>query len=258
MVMQQFSVAGKAAIVTGAGNTLGKAISLALAEAGADVALASRTSSDSERKEIEETAAAIQQLGRKAVAIPLTDVTKAEDVEGMVERTVAGLGKVDILVNNAEVPFAKPILETSEEEWNKVIATNLTSVFLCCKAAGARMLEQGKGKIVNVASALAERGVINCTAYCASKGGVVQLTKALAMEWALKNIYVNAIGQIWFDGAPGLDDENVRGPLLRYLPMRRAGEPDELGGLVLYLASDASDYITGETIFISGGIMAHV
>jgi len=120
------------------------------------------------------------------------------------------------------------------------------------------MLEQGKGKIVNIASAFADRGVANCTAYCASKGGVVQLTKALAMEWALKNVYVNAIGQIWFDGAPGLEDENIRGSLQRYLPLRRFGQPDELGGLVVYLASNASDYITGETIFISGGVMGHV
>jgi NAD(P)-dependent dehydrogenase (short-subunit alcohol dehydrogenase family) len=214
--------------------------------------------SDGERQEIEAAAAAIKQLGRNSVALPLVDVTQAEEVERMVARAVAELGKVDILVNNAEVPFAKPILETSVEEWNKVIDVNLTSVFLCCKAAGRRMLEQGKGKIINIASAFADRGVANCTAYCASKGGIVQLTKALALEWALKNVYVNAIGQIWFDGAPGLEDENIRGSLLRYLPMRRFGQPDELGGLVVYLASSASDYITGETIFISGGIMGHI
>ncbi len=257
MVIQEFSLAGKVALVTGAGNSIGKTVSLALAEAGADVALASRMPSDTEKQDIEAAAAAIRQVGRRAVALAI-DVTKAEEVERMVERTVAELGKVDILVNNAEVPFAKPILETSVEEWTRVIDINLTSVFLCCQAAGRRMLSQGKGKIVNIASAFADRGVANCTAYCASKGGVVQLTKALAMEWAPKNVYVNAIGQIWFDGAPGLEDENIRGSLQRYLPMRRFGQPDELGGLVVYLASGASDYITGETVFISGGVMGHV
>lgn len=258
MVIQEFSLAGKAALVTGAGNSLGKAISLALAEAGADLALASRAPSEGERKEIEATVAAIHELGLKAIALPLVDVSKVEEVEGMVDRAVAELGKVDILVNNAEVAFAKPILDTSVEEWNKVMEVNLTSVFLCCKAAGRQMLRQGKGKIINIASAFADRGVANCTAYCASKGGVVQLTKALAMEWAPKNVYVNAIGQIWFDGAPGLEDENIRGSLMRYLPMRRFGQPDELGGLVVYLASSASDYITGEMIFISGGLMGHI
>lgn len=228
----------------------GKAAAAALAEAGADVAIAAQNS-----KKVEEAAGEVQRLGRKAIAIA-RDLTKSAEVQKMVEQAVAELGKIDILVNTADLEFAKPFLEIAEDEWHRVIEANLTPVFLCCQAVGKHMLQQKKGRIINVTSCLAERGLVNGAAYCAVTGGVLQLTKALALEWARDGITVNAIGAGWFSEIEktGAAQEDS---LLRYLPLKRYGHPSEIGSLVVYLASEATDFITGQFMYVDGALMAH-
>jgi len=257
MEVEGFNLEGKVAVVAGAGQSLGKAVALALAEAGADVAVTSCTHEPRELKTVEEVAAEIGKMGRRSLAISL-DVSLSREVDGMVAKVVDQWGKMDILVNNTDLVFAKPFVEVSDEEWNKVIAANLSGVFFLSRAAAREMLKQGKGRIINITTGLALRGLPNGAAYCASKGGVIQLTHALALEWARQNIRVNGIGCGWFADVPGpQQDEMLRGTLLRYLPMRRLGQPHEIGVAAVYLASDASDVMTGDTLFIDGGVSVH-
>lgn len=250
MVAGEFNLSGKKALVTGYGRFWVKYVAAALAEAGADVAIAAKNS-----KKVEEAAAEVQRLGRKAVPIP-SDVTQSSQVQKMVEQAVAELGRIDILVNAADLQFAQPILEMTEEQWHRVLEANLTSAFLCCQAVGKHMLPQKKGRIINVTSCLAERGVINGAAYCAAMGGVLQLSRVLALEWAREGITVNAIGTGMFaeSDSTGLADEER---LLRYLPTKRYGRPGEIGSLVVYLASDATDFISGQFFHVDGAVMAH-
>jgi NAD(P)-dependent dehydrogenase (short-subunit alcohol dehydrogenase family) len=223
---------------------------MALAEAGADIVVAMKN-----EKSLGETLEKAWQLGRKAVAIS-TDVTDSAEVQRMVEQAIDGFGKIDILVNVANIQLAKPLLEVSEHEWQQVMETNLTSVFLCCRAVGKHMMAQKKGTIINIASGLALRGVANFAPYCASMGGVLQFTRALALEWALANIRVNGIGPGWFENKAAAN-ESGRDPLLRFIPMKRRGRPDDITGLVVYLASDASQYVTGQMFVVDGGTIAH-
>lgn len=250
MVLEEFILNGKSAIVTGAGRGLGKAMAQALAEAGADVVVAARTV-----KEIEETSGEIVKLGRRSIAIP-TDVSSSKSVEDMVHQVLSEFGKIDILVNNSGIAINKPFIETTEEEWNKVISTNITGMFLCTKAVGDHMIQQKSGKIINIASNVGVMGYQDFISYCVSKAGVIQFTRALALEWARYNINVNAIGPGTFYtafNALALDDKSIRDKILKRIPLRRVGQPKELGPLVVYLASMASDFMTGETIFIDGG-----
>ena len=251
MVAEEFSLRGKVAIVAGDGRAWGQHVALALADAGADVVIAAP-----KKRQIEETAERARGLGQRAIAIP-TDVANAAEIQQMVEQAIAGFGKIDILVNGTDLQFAKPFLDVSEREWRRVIETNLTSVFLCSQAVGKHMMEQKKGTIINIASGLALRGVANCAAYCASMGGVVQFTKALALEWAPANIKVNSIGPGWFSEDEVGTEGAQKDPLVRFIPMRRRGRPDEIGSLVVYLASDASQYVTGQTFVVDGGAIAH-
>ena len=250
MVSEEFKLSGKKALVAGDGRFWGKYAAAALAEAGADVAVAAKNS-----KKLEEAVGEVQRLGRKAVAIP-TDMTKSSQVQKMVEQAIAELGKIDILVNAADLEFAKPFLKITEDEWHRVMEANLNSVFLCCQAVGKHMLEQKKGRIINIVSCMAERGLINGAAYCVAMGGVVQLTRALALEWAREGITVNAIGAGWFSerDKTGAEQEDL---LLRYLPLKRYGHPREIGSLVVYLASDATEFVTGQTMYIDGALLAH-
>ena len=242
-ILDKFSLQGKAALVTGAGKNLGKVIALALAEAGADVAVSSRTLS-----EIQDTAEKIREKGKKALAIPL-DVTDFLQVESVVRQIVSEFGRIDILVNNAAVRSYKPLLEMTENEWRGVVDTNLTGAFLCCKAVGPFMVRQGSGRIINISSTAGIRGVVNRTAYCASKGGLVLLTRALAVEWAPYNILVNAV-------APGLlavrHSKEILEKWSEGIPLGRPAELNEIAPLVVYLASDASTYTTGEVILVDG------
>ncbi len=240
----------KVAIVTGASRGLGRAMALALAEAGADVALAARSKPD-----LEETALQVERLGRRAVAVP-TDVRVFAEVEALVAQTRERLGRLDILVNNSGVAQVTPLAEMTPAEWGRIVDTNLTGVFHGCRAVAPNFVAARAGKVVNIASVLGVIGLPGYAAYAASKGGVIALTKALAVEWARHNIQVNAIAPGWFVtdmNAQAFADEKIRERLLRDVPMRRTGRVEEIGPLVVYLASPASDFMTGQTIFLDGG-----
>jgi NAD(P)-dependent dehydrogenase (short-subunit alcohol dehydrogenase family) len=241
---------GRVAIVTGASRGLGRAMAQALAEAGADVALASRSVA-----ELEETAHAVEKLGRRALVVP-TDVTVYGQVEALVERAAATLGRLDIVVNNSGVAAIIPVAEMPPDEFRRTVEVNLVGAFNGCRAAAGRLIAQKSGKIVNLASVLGASGLPGYAAYSASKGGVMALTRALAVEWARYNIQVNAIAPGWFVtdmNSQAFGDPKVRERLLRDVPARRTGRIEEVGPLVVYLSSPASDYMTGQTVFLDGG-----
>jgi 2-deoxy-D-gluconate 3-dehydrogenase len=241
---------GRAAIVTGASRGLGRAMALALAGAGADVALASRSVA-----ELEVTARAIEKLGRRALVVP-TDVTDYSQVEALVERAAQTLGRLDILVNNSGIASVIPAAEMPPEDFRRTVEVNLVGVFNGCRAAAGRLIAQKSGKIINLASVLGASGLPGYAAYSASKGGVIALTRALAVEWARYNIQVNAMAPGWFVtdmNSQAFDDPKVRERLLRDVPARRTGRLEEIGPLVVYLASPASDYMTGQAVFLDGG-----
>jgi NAD(P)-dependent dehydrogenase (short-subunit alcohol dehydrogenase family) len=258
MAQNEFDLTGKAALVVGGATSLGRALALALAEAGADVAVTSCAHDKREEAALNATLDEVRAVGRRGFAAAI-DVTDASQVDAVVQRVVEELGGLHILVNNPDLPFAKPLDEVSDEEWQRVLATNLTAVFLTSRAAASVMLRQGKGKVINVSSLLGERGLINSAAYCAAKAGVINLTRALALEWAREGINVNCIGVGFLDDVPGVgEDEALKASLEHYLPMRRLAHSQEMAGLAVYLASDASDFVTGQTIFIEGGALSHV
>lgn len=258
MAQNEFELTGKVALVVGGASSLGRALALALAEAGADVAVTSCTRDKREKVALNATLDEVRAVGRKGFAAAI-DVTDASQVDAVVQRVADELGGLHVLVNNPDLPFAKPLAEVSDEEWQRVLATNLTAVFLASRAAARVMLRQGKGKIINVSSLLGERGLINSAAYCAAKAGVINLTRALALEWARDGINVNCIGVGFLDDVPGIgEDEALKASLEHYLPMRRLAHSQEMAGAAVYLASDGSDFVTGQTIFIEGGALSHV
>ena len=251
MVAKAFGLKDKTAIVAGDSQFWTQYVTTALAKAGADVVVAAK-----DADKLDEAVKIARDLGRKAMAIP-TDTTQSDQVQQMVDQVVADFGKIDILVNTANTEFAKPILETSEEDLRRVMDVNFTSVFLCCRAVGKYMIEQKKGRIINVSSCLAERGVANGVAYCAAAGSVLQLTRALDLEWASHGITVNAIGAGWMSETNSAA-ESQEDKLLRYIPMKRYGHPEEIGSLLVYLASDATDFLTGQMLLVDGAVMAHL
>lgn len=250
MCVELFSLRDKVALVTGAGKGLGKSMALALSESGAHVIVVSRTLSD-----IEATAREIQENGAKSLPIAV-DVTKEEDVVTMVETILREFKTIDILVNNVGTFIGGHFLEFSVDNWHKMLEINLTSTYLCSKVVGKHMVERQKGKIINISSALGVFGARDSGAYCASKGGVVQLTKALALEWAKYNINVNSIAPYSLETEKTrtmLEDEKVKKALISKIPLGRIGQPSDVSGTVVFLASKASDYITGQVIFVDGG-----
>lgn len=248
--MEPGPLGGKVAIVTGASRGLGRAIATALAAAGAAVTLAARSQPD-----LEDTAQGITSAGGRALVVR-TDVASFTDVETMVATTIHELGGVDIVVNNSGIANVTPLAEMSPDAWRQVIDVNLTGVFNACRAAAPHLIARGGGKVINLASVLGGVGLPGYTAYGASKGGVIALTRALGVEWARHNIQVNAIAPGWFVtdmNAEAFANEKIRERLLRDVPLRRTGRVEEIGPLVVYLASPASDYMTGQTIFLDGG-----
>ena len=254
MAAEGFDLSGKKALVIGAGSSAGRAIALALAEAGADVAVTSTGRDSGDIAAASETARLLGKAGARQI-----DAMSSSDVRDAVDSATRDLGRLDILVNCADLFLAKPIEEISDAEWEKVLTVNLCAAFFACRAAGPQMAKQGYGRIINVASGLGERGLPNCSAYCAAKGGVLNLTRALAQEWAAKGVTVNVIAPAWMEDTPGLGDPDPESNrLLRFIPMRRAGRPDEIGPLAVYMASDSAGYLTGRAIFVDGGLLAHL
>lgn len=236
--------------MTGAGRGLGRSMAIALASAGADLALVSRT-----RSELDSLAGEISALGRRAVAIT-ADATDEASVEAAIEEAVSGLGRLDILVNNAGINIRKPVLELPVEDYDRVIATNLRGYFLFARAAGRRLVAQGSGKVINISSIMGSVALPGQAAYASSKGGVEQLTKVMALEWAQSGVQVNAIGPTYFETEltrPLFEDEERHDFIVDRTPMKRWGQPHELAGAVIFLASSASDFITGQSLLVDGG-----
>jgi 2-deoxy-D-gluconate 3-dehydrogenase len=251
MILDAFRLDGKAALVTGASAGLGAAIATALAEAGADVACHGNSRSP------EATCEAVTGAGRRALAV-VGDLSDKEVPRRLVEQTLGEFGRLDILINNAGIIRRSPSVDYSEDDWTAVIEVNLSAVFRLSQLAGRHMVERGSGKIVNVASLLSFQGGVTVPAYAASKGGVAQLTKALANEWASKGVNVNAIapGYMRTDNTAALQrDETRNRQILERIPAGRWGEPKDLAGAAVFLASPASDYIDGHVLVVDGGWM---
>lgn len=257
MAQEQFSLQGKAALVIGASRPVGRAVAVSLAEAGADVAVSTTTRSQKEEVAANSCANEVWAMNRKGFATTM-DAASEADVQSLLERTVSELGRLDVLVNAHDLPFAKPLPEVAPNEWRLVVDVNLTGVYLACHAAAGPMLSQGSGRIINIVSLLAERGMVNGAAYCAAQAGVMNLTRALALEWARSGITVNAIGAGWTEGMGLLANDDARRQLERYLPGKRLARPEEIAGVAVYLASDAAEYLTGQVVWIEGGALSHV
>ncbi len=241
---------GKVAVVTGAGRGLGRTMALALADVGAAVTLAGRTSA-----QLEEVAAEIKAAGGEALACP-TDVTDEAAVDRMVTSTVETFGRVDILINNSGVLTTTSLLDQSADDWDRIIDTNLRGTFLATKAAGRHFVAQRSGKVLNVASSFALKGTPQHAAYCASKAAVMAFTRSMAVEWARHNVQVNAIAPGYFRTDINADlraDEDLTGKVLKTIPARRMGDPAELSPWLLLLVGPQSDYTTGSIVVIDGG-----
>jgi len=245
-----FDLTGKVALVTGASKGLGSAIAVGLAKAGARLALCARS-----REGLAETRAAVEAAGGEARTFEM-DVLSRASVRDAVGAAVAELGRIDILVNNAGVNVRKPALELAEEEWDRVVDTNLKGYFLVAQAVGAHMVARRSGKVINVSSIFGAVGMNNQLAYAASKGGVGQLTKVMAIEWAPHGVTVNAVGPTYFETplVAALRNDPERFQFINErTPMGRWGQPEELVGTIVYLAAPASDFVTGQTVYVDGG-----
>ena len=270
-----FDLSGKKALVIGVEEAQGRAIALALAEAGAGVTACSAASEGEAMFAATKVRGEIAKLGRQSWASG-TDVTLGTGVQVMVRQAAKEMGGIDILVNAADAYIGKPAAETTDLEFNRIVQVCLAGTFHACRAAGKEMLKQADtsprpsptgegdsdrrtGRIINVSSVLGERGLANSAAYCAAQAGVLNLTRALSQEWAAAGITVNAIAQGWMEGTPavsGKDEESGRA--VRFTPMKRAGRADELGPLAVWLASDAAGYVTGQVLFVDGGLTTHL
>ena len=254
MTMPNFSLKGKVALITGGSRGIGKVTALAFANSGADVAIASRKLPD-----LEQVAAEIKGLGRKALPVS-AHIGRLDEIKGLVDKVCQEFGKIDILVNNAGTsPFLTPMLDLEEQLWDTVINLNLKGVIFLSQAVAKVMKEHGGGTIINVASVAAFRHEPNNAVYAITKAALVKTTKIMAQEWAEYNIRVNAIapghvhtrfGDSIFEAVPGYEEEYIK-----RVPMGRIGESHEVVGAMIYLASDASSYVTGETIVVDGGTL---
>jgi 2-deoxy-D-gluconate 3-dehydrogenase len=246
-----FDLTGRVAVITGANTGIGQGIALALAAAGADIAAVGRTPA-------EETVAKVRDLGRRAEIVS-ADLSTIAPVQRVVDEAVDKLGAVDILVNNAGIIRRNDSLDFTEEDWDAVVDTNLKSVFFLCQAAARHMVARGSGKIINIASMLSFQGGIRVPSYTASKSGIAGLTKLLANEWAAKGINVNAIapGYIATNNTAALQaDETRNRSIMERIPAGRWGDPGDMGGAAVFLASSAADYVQGHVLAVDGGWLA--
>lgn len=252
MDLSIFALTDKVAVVTGSGRGIGKGIALGFADVGADVVVSARSAA-----EIEAVAAEIRGKGRRALAVP-TDTRNVDQVKNMVDRAIAEFGKIDILVNNAGGAFGAPFLQVSENAWDAVIRENLKSVFLCTKAVVEGMVRQNGGSIINVSSLAGQVPYPNWSAYGAAKAGVLNLTQTLAVELGPHNIRVNAILPAYVETEylrqRHEEEPEMRQRRLDMLPIGRFGKPEDVAATAIYLASEASSFVTGATILFSGGL----
>lgn len=250
--MNMFDLSGKIAIVTGGNQGIGFGIAEGLASAGATVVIANRRAAEGQK-----AAEALQKEGFNAIAIP-TDVSQKASIAAMVEKVLSEYKKIDILVNNAAVIIRKPLEEFEENEWDTILNTNLRGLFLCCQLVGREMIKQKQGKIINISSVLSQIAQSGRGVYATAKAGVSHLTRSLAMEWSRYNINVNAIG-------PGLtitplnekyfrDNPDDLKKIVDGIPIGREAYPKDYAGAAVFLASDASSYITGQTLLVDGGM----
>lgn len=249
-MLKSFSLEGKTAIVTGAGKGIGQAIARAVAEAGANVMLVARTESDLQQVK--------DSIGSDRIEYAVADITDRSQIQAVVEKTMERFGAIDILVNNAGMNIRSKLLEATDEEWHKIMDTNAHSVFMFSQEAAKRMPEGGS--IINISSVGGERALKTGVVYAASKAAIIQMTRVMALEWGEKNIRVNAIGP-WYFRTPLteklLSDQDYLDSILAVTPMKRVGELPEVATPVVFLASDASSYITGQTLFVDGGMSIH-
>lgn len=246
-----FDLGGKVAIVTGAGRGLGKSIALGLARHGADVVAVSRTLA-----QCEQTATEIAAQGGRALPLQV-DISRKADVDRMVARVVEGWGRVDVLVNNAGIDNIKPAVDYTEDEWDAILDINLKGYFLCSQAVGRQMIHQRSGSIIMNSSIAGSIGIGLLVPYAASKGGVNQLARTLAVEWAPHNVRVNVFSPAYFEnvmqGAEAIHDEAKERHIRERTPLGRRGKGAELIGPVVFLAADASSYVTGNVLMVDGG-----
>jgi 2-deoxy-D-gluconate 3-dehydrogenase len=250
--MDRFRLDGKVAIVTGGTAGIGRAAALGLAEAGADIVVLGRS------QDPEETCKVIRALGREALAFQ-GDIRDNAFSERVVSEALSHWGHLDILVNSAGMQIRAPSVDYAEEDWDKIIALNLTALFRMCQRVGRQMIQQNSGKIINIASIVIFIGGMKIPAYAASKGGVAQVTKALANEWARFNINVNAVapGYTLTEMTQTLHADPIRSKeILARTPAHRWGTPDDLAGAIIFLASSASDFVNGHILTVDGGWMA--
>jgi NAD(P)-dependent dehydrogenase (short-subunit alcohol dehydrogenase family) len=250
-VKQLFDLGGRVAIVTGGSIGLGRQMAQGLAEMGARLVLCAR-----QQERCSEAAGELRELGVEAIALAC-DVKSQASIQQMVDATLAQFGRIDILINNAGISWGAPVEEMRVEDWSKVVETNLTGTFLCAQAAGRVMMRQGGGKIINIASVAGLGGAppqLPAIGYHASKGGVISFTKDLACKWAAHNIQVNAIAPGWF---PTHMSNRIlqqhKEFFLSHIPSRRFGNEHDLKGAAVFLASAASDYVTGHVLVVDGG-----
>ena len=246
----------KVAIITGGSRGIGKAIAVEFAKEGANVVLVV----DKDVEGANKVAGEVEAIGRKTLVVK-ADVSKRSEANRIVEETLKSFGRIDVLVNNAGISQVAPSVELSEEEWNRVLGINLSGVFFCSQAVAKVMIKQGKGKIINIASVTGEEAFPMRAAYCVSKSGAIMLTKVLAIEWAQYNIQVNAIAPGYVETElvlnlirKGLIDVDA---LKRRIPMQRLAKPEEIAKVAVFLASEDSSYVTGETIIVDGGWVAY-
>jgi len=245
-----FDLSGKVAVVTGTSRGLGQYFGRALARAGADLVITSR-----DKSRLADFQEEIEMLGRRALPVQL-DVLKKDDIEQMVAAAIAEYGKIDILVNNAGLNIRRPATEMAWEDWDTVLGTNLKGAFFVAQAVGKEMIERNYGRIINIGSCTCVFGMEGIGPYCASRGGMLQVSRSLAAEWGRHGITVNVLAPGWFKTAQNqVLYENK--PWVEYItdriPLGRPGQPDDLDGTAIFLASDASAYVTGQIILVDGG-----
>ncbi len=246
----EFDLTGKVAMVTGAGRGMGAHIAESLSRYGADLIICSRT-----RTELDKVAEKIKANGRKVISYPI-DLTQTETLPRMVDECEAQLGGIDILVNNAGINIPQAAEEVTAEAWDTIMSINLKAQFFCAQAVGRRMIQRKKGKIIMMSSQAGSVGLLKRAAYCSSKGAINQLTRTLAIEWAKHNITINAIAPTFVEGPftkPMFEDPEFKRYVLSNIPLGRIGQPGDISGAVIYLASSAADLVTGSILTIDGG-----